>query len=64
MTAPIRFLQWVLGIVFALGMADAFVQLTYKMGKAAVHAHMHDQISYAKYNQLLWGNQPKKNIKK
>tara|TARA_B110001454_G_C12560067_1_gene367278 strand:- start:297 stop:500 length:204 start_codon:yes stop_codon:yes gene_type:complete len=51
---PIKFLSWILGIVFALGLADSFVNLTYKMGQAAVHAHKHDQISYSKYNQLLW----------
>lgn len=51
---PIKFLSWILGIVFALGLADSFVNLTYKMGQAAIHAHKHDQISYSKYNRLLW----------
>ena len=52
--APIKFLSWILGVVFTMGLADSFVHLTYKMGQAAVHAQMHDQISYRKYNQLLW----------
>lgn len=51
---PIKFLSWILGVVFTLGIADSFAHLTYKMGQAAVHAHMHNQISYAKYNNLLW----------
>jgi hypothetical protein len=61
MTTPIRFLSWILGVVFTL-VADSFAHLTYKMGKAAIHAHMHDQMSYTRYNQLLWGkaNNPKK----
>lgn len=54
MMTPIKFLSWILGVVFTLGIADSFVHLTYKMGQAAVHAHMHDQISYVKYNNLLW----------
>jgi hypothetical protein len=54
MITPIRFLSWILGVVFTLGLADSFAHLTYKMGKAAIHAHMHDQMSYTRYNQLLW----------
>lgn len=56
MVAPIKFLSWILGVVFTLGLADSFVHLTYKMGQAAVHAHKHDQMSYAKYNNLLWAD--------
>ena len=51
---PIKFLSWILGVVFTLGLADSFAHLTYKMGQAAVHAHMHDQISYSSYTKLLW----------
>ena len=51
---PIRFLSWILGVVFTLGLADSFAHLTYKMGQAAIHAHRHDQMSYAKFNNLLW----------
>lgn len=62
MITPIKFLSWILGIVFTLGIGDSFVRLTYKMGQAAVHAHMHDQISYSKYNNFLWGaKSPAKN---
>ena len=51
---PIRFLSWILGVIFTLGLADSFAHLTYKMGQAAIHAHQHDQMSYAKFNNLLW----------
>ena len=60
MNAPIKFLSWVLGVVFILGIGDSFVNLTYKMSKAAIHAHKHDQISYSKYNQFLWQKKPAK----
>ncbi len=52
--SAIKFLSWVLGVVFTLGLADSFGHLTYKMAQAAVHAHQHDQISYFSYNKLLW----------
>ena len=54
MTLPVKFLAWILGVVFTLGLADSFAQLTYKMGQAAIQAHRHDQMSYAKFNSLLW----------
>lgn len=52
--SAIKFLSWILGVVFTLGLADSFAHLTYKMGQAAIHAHQHDQISYSSYNKLLW----------
>ena len=54
MISPIKFLSWVLGLVFALGLGDSFAHLTYEMGKAAIHAQVYDQISYTKFNRLLW----------
>lgn len=59
--SPIKFLSWVLGVAFLLGIGDSFVHLTMAMGKAAVHAHEHDQISYEKYNNFLWGHSSQKN---
>jgi hypothetical protein len=58
---PIRFLVWVLGIAFTIGIGDAFVHLTYEMAKAAADAHVHDQISYSKYTKLLWSKSNAKN---
>lgn len=51
---PARFLLWVLGIAFTLGLADSFASLTFKMGEAAISAHQHGQISYSSYTNLLW----------
>ena len=53
MRSPIQFIAWIMGIVFTIGFADSFVQLTYKMGQAAVGAHKQDQISYSSYTKLL-----------
>jgi hypothetical protein len=52
--APIKFIWWVLGVVFTLGLADSFAHLTYQMATAASNAHIHDQISYSAYTRLLW----------
>lgn len=51
---PIKFLSWILGLVFTIGFADSFAHHTCKMSRAAIRAHQHDQMSYLKYNQLLW----------
>jgi hypothetical protein len=60
MSRPVRFLTWILGVIFTLGLADSFAHLTYRMAQAAVHAHTHDQISYSTYTSLLWGQPPAK----
>jgi len=57
MMGPIKFLHWVLSIVFMVGLADSFGRLTYNMATAAVHAHQSDQISYSAYNRFLWSHQ-------
>ena len=54
MSAPIKFLHWVLSIIFMVGLADSFARLTYQMATAAVHAHQFDQISYSRFSRLLW----------
>ncbi len=56
MSAPIRFLQWVLGIAFMIGLADGFGHLTFQMAKAAMHAQQHDQVSWSKFSRSLWSN--------
>jgi len=54
MMGPIKFLHWVLTIIFMVGLADSFGRLTYDMATAAVHAHQFDQISYGRFSRLLW----------
>ncbi len=54
MTAPIKFLQGVMGIAFIIGLADGFGNLTYRMAKAAIHAHQFEQVSWGKFSRQLW----------
>ena len=65
MTAPIKFLQWVVGIAFIIGLIDGFGNLTYQMAKAAVHAHQNEQVLWGKFSRLLWndGHRAAKNQK-
>ena len=42
MMAPIKFLHWILSIVFMVGLADSFGRMTYDMATAAVHVHQFD----------------------
>ncbi len=54
MTAPIKFLQWVMEIAFIIGLADGFSNLTYRMAKAAIHVHQNEQVSWGKFSRQLW----------
>jgi hypothetical protein len=54
MMGPIRFLRFVLGVAFTIGLVDGFRHVTYGMASAAMHAQEHDQLSYAQFNRLLW----------
>ena len=65
MTALIKFLQWVVGIAFIIGLADGFSNITYQMAKAAVHAHQNEQILWGKFSRMLWngGHRVAKNQK-
>ena len=58
--APVRFLSWVVGIVFALGLVGSLGKMTYRMAVAAVEAQQHDQMSYGKFSRQLWSNPAKK----
>lgn len=57
---PMRFLTWILGAIFTLGLFDSFGRLTYRMARAAVHAHQLDQIPYIRYTNLLWDKKTSK----
>lgn len=52
--APARFLTWVLGIVFALGLVGSLGKITYSMATYAVEAQRHDQMSWGKFSRQLW----------
>jgi len=54
--APARFLTWVLGIVFALGLVGSLGKLTYSMATYAAEAQQHDQMSWSKFSRQLWSS--------
>lgn len=56
----IRLIHWILSLCLAIGAGDAFVRLTLEMAGAAVYAHQHDQISYAKFTRAMLGAQPRR----
>lgn len=58
--APARFLTWVLGIVFALGLVGSLGKLTYSMVTYAVEAQQHDQMSWRKFSRQIWSKQQSK----
>ena len=62
--SPVRFLTWILGVIFTLGLADSFGHLTYRMVQAAVHAHIHDQMSYARFSKTLWAEKTRSKEKR
>lgn len=63
LTASMKFMFWVLGVVSALGLTAAIGKTTFKMAVAAVEAQQKDQVSYGRYSRLLW-SQGKKDEKK
>lgn len=52
-------LNWILSLCLFIGVGDAMVRLTLRMAGAAVHAHQHDQMSYATFTRAMLGAQPR-----
>jgi len=59
LTAPIKFLKWILGVALMIGVTDSFGQLTLQMAKVAIHAQQNDQVSWGRFSRMLWGNNSK-----
>ena len=55
----VRLIYWVLSLCLAIGVGDALVRLTLEMGKAAMHAHQHDQMSYAAFTRAMLNAKPR-----
>ena len=55
-----RLIYWILSLCFFVGVGDALVRLTVDMARAAVHAHQHDQMSYAKFTKAMLSAKPRK----
>ena len=56
----IRFIYWILSLCLFVGVGDALVRLTLDLARAAVHAHQHDQMSYAKFTKAMVSAKPRK----
>ncbi len=55
----VRFIFWVLALGLAVGFGPPLANLTSSMAKAAIHAHQHDQMSYAKFTKALLNAKPR-----
>jgi len=55
----VRLIYWVLSLCLAIGVGDALVRLTLEMGKAAMHAHQHDQMSYSAFTRAMLNAKPR-----
>ena len=56
----LHLIYWILSVCLFIGAGDALVRLTLEMGRAAVHAHKHDQMSYSKFTKAMLGAQSQK----
>ena len=43
----VRFICWALAVALGVDFGPRLARLTTKMAQAAIHAHLHDQMSYA-----------------
>jgi len=55
----IRFIFWIFTIALAIGFGPRLVAVTERVAQAAVDAHMHDQMSYAKFTKQLLTAKPR-----
>ncbi len=51
---PIKWIWWFMRFVIVLGLTGSLAEFTYRMAVTAADSHMYHQISYSKYNSLLW----------
>lgn len=49
-----RLLQWLIGLALLMGVGEVGVHAIMDMASKATHAQQHDQVSYSKWNRLLW----------
>lgn len=49
-----KLLSYLIWFALALGVAEVSVNGLLKMAGKAAWAHQHDQLSYSKWNRLLW----------
>jgi len=49
-----RLLQWFIGLALLMGVGEVGVHAVMDMANKAANAQAHDQISYSKWNAMLW----------
>ncbi len=54
-----RFFFWMIAVALTIGFGPRFFAVTITMARSAIHAHMHDQMSYAKFTQKLLTAKPR-----
>ena len=59
LTAPARFLFWIVTVIAVLGLFGFMGKATHQMAEAAIEAQSH-QMSWGKVSRQLWSNSTKK----
>jgi hypothetical protein len=49
-----KLLSYLIWFALGLGVAEVGVNAVMGMASKAAHAHQHDQLSYSKWNRMLW----------
>ena len=60
----LRLISWALAVALGVGFGPSLATLTTRMAQAAIHAHMHDQMSYAKFTHTLLNAKPRQKPKR
>ena len=58
----IRVIKWILSCCLFAGVGSSLANLIYQMATSAVHAHQHDQMSYAKFTRALLEANPRQKL--
>jgi|GEM_PF-6258098 len=51
----VKLFGYLIYFALAIGVGEAGVKVMLEMAGKAANAHQHDQISYSKWNGILWG---------
>jgi hypothetical protein len=49
-----KLMAYLIWLALAMGVAEIGVNAVIEMASKAAYAHQHDQLSYSKWNRLLW----------
>lgn len=60
----VRFISWFVAVALGVGFGPKLARLTTDMAEAAIHAHMHDQMSYTRFTHTLLNAKPRPTLQK